>query len=114
MKDRIRFHLDENISQAIANGLRRRGIDVTTTTTTPEENLIGKLDEEQLAFAISQKRIIFTQDTDFLRLQQQGVSHYGIAYCQQKSKSIGEIVQSLVLIWQVLEVDEMMNHLEYL
>ena len=91
--------------------MRRRGIDVTTT---PEENLIGKLDEEQLAFAISQKRIIFTQDTDFLRLQQQGVSHYGIAYCQQKSKSIGEIVQSLVLIWQVLEVDEMMNHLEYL
>jgi hypothetical protein len=34
--------------------------------------------------------------------------------CQQKSKSIGEIVQGLVLIWQVLEVDEMMNHLEYL
>jgi hypothetical protein len=50
VKDRIRFHLDENISQAIANGLRRRGIDVTTT---PEESLIGKLDEEQLAFAIS-------------------------------------------------------------
>ncbi len=42
MKDRIKFHLDENISQAIANGLRRRGIDVTTT---PEQNLIGKLDE---------------------------------------------------------------------
>lgn len=79
MKDRIRFHLDENISQAIANGLRRRGIDVTTT---PEESLIGKSDEEQLAFAVSQKRVIFTQDTDFLRLHQQGVSHYGIVYCQ--------------------------------
>ena len=114
MKDRIRFHLDENISQAIANGLRRRGIDVTTT---PEESLIGKLDEAQLAFAVSQKRVIFTQDTDFLRLQQQGVSHYGIAYCQQRSKSIGEIMQSLVLIWhvlEVLEVHEMMDHLEYL
>lgn len=111
MKDRIRFHLDENISQAIANGLRRRGIDVTTT---PEENMIGKLDEEQLVFAISQKRVFFTQDTDFLRLQHQGISHYGIAYCQQKSKSIGEIVQGLVLIWQILEVDEMMDHLEYL
>jgi hypothetical protein len=111
MKDRIKFHLDENISLAIANGLRRRGIDVTTT---PEEILIGKLDEEQLAFAISQKRVIFTQDNDFLRLHQQSVYHYGIAYCHQKSKSIGEIVQGLVLIWQVLEVDEMINHLEYL
>ena len=27
----IRFHLDENCSHAIAAGLRRRGIDVTTT-----------------------------------------------------------------------------------
>jgi len=43
MKDRIRLHLDENISQAIANGLRRKGIDVTTT---PEKSLIGKLDEQ--------------------------------------------------------------------
>jgi Domain of unknown function (DUF5615) len=27
----IRFHLDEHINPAIANALRRRGIDVTTT-----------------------------------------------------------------------------------
>ena len=111
MKDRIRFHLDENISHAIANGLRRRGIDVTTT---PEEKLIGKSDEEQLAFAISEKRVIFTQDTDFLRLHQQDFSHYGIVYCQQRSKSIGELVLGLVLLWQVLEVSEMIDHLEYL
>jgi len=61
----IRFHLDENVSNSIADSLRRRGIDVTTT---PEEGLISALDEEQLAFAISQKRVIFTQDADFLRL----------------------------------------------
>ena len=111
MKDRIKFHLDENISQAIASGLRRRGIDVTTT---PEQNLIGKLDQEQLSFAASQKRIIFTQDTNFLRLQHQGFSHYGIAYCPQKSKFIGEIIQGLMLIWQVLEVEDMIDQLEYL
>ena len=28
----IRFHLDENVGNAIADGLRRRGIDVTTTS----------------------------------------------------------------------------------
>lgn len=39
MKNKIKFHLDENISQAIAHGLKRRGIDVTTT---PEQDLIGK------------------------------------------------------------------------
>ncbi|MEY3866658.1 MAG: hypothetical protein ACRCT1_06330 [Microcoleaceae cyanobacterium] len=41
MSERIRFHLDENVSNAIAEGLRRRGIDVTTT---PEERLIGVSD----------------------------------------------------------------------
>jgi len=41
--------LDENVNGAIADGLRRRGLDVTTT---PEEGLIGADDEEQLAFLI--------------------------------------------------------------
>jgi hypothetical protein len=31
MSGKIRFHLDENVSNVIADGLRRRGIDVTTT-----------------------------------------------------------------------------------
>lgn len=31
MLETIRFHMDENVNTAIADGLRRRGIDVTTT-----------------------------------------------------------------------------------
>lgn len=31
MSRTIRFHLDENCPRALADGLRRRGIDVTTT-----------------------------------------------------------------------------------
>ncbi|WP_256366914.1 hypothetical protein [Anabaena sp. UHCC 0253] len=34
----IKFHLDENVSNAIASGLRKRGINVTTT---PEQGLIA-------------------------------------------------------------------------
>ena len=59
MSGRIKFHLDENVSNAIAEGLRRRGIDVTTT---PEMSLIGASDEEQVAFAVREQRVIFTQD----------------------------------------------------
>jgi len=65
MAREIKFHLDENVSNAISNGLRARGIDVTTT---PEQGLIAETDEVQLEFARSQGRVIFTQDTDFLRL----------------------------------------------
>lgn len=61
----IRFHLDENVNLTIAQGLRRRGIDVTTT---PEAGLIAAIDEAQLAFVVSQGRVLFTQDIDFLRL----------------------------------------------
>jgi predicted nuclease of predicted toxin-antitoxin system len=92
MSDRIKFHLDENISNAIAKrglcpiaqGLRRRGIDVTTT---PEVGLISASDEEQISFAFREARVIFTQDDDFLKLHQAGISHFGITYCRQK-KSI--------------------------
>ncbi len=59
MSDRIKFHLDENVSNAIADGLRRRGIDVTTTA---EVNLISASDEEQIKFALTEERVIFTQD----------------------------------------------------
>ena len=61
----IRFHLNENCHRAIADGLRRRGIDVTTT---PEVGLLSATDEEQAAHGLRTGRIVITQDRDFLRL----------------------------------------------
>lgn len=107
----IRFHLDENVNLTIAQGLRQRGIDVITT---PEAELIAATDEVQLAFALSQERVLFTQDADFLRLHQTGISHAGIVFCAQGSRSIGEMIRGLVLIWQLLEPEEMLNRVEFL
>ena len=111
MAQTIRFHLDENVNNYVADGLRRRGIDVTTT---PEAGLIGASDEVQLAFASSQNRVIFTQDDDFMRLHHERVNHTGIAYCIQGRRSIGEIIGGLSLIWEVLEPEEMVGRVEYL
>lgn len=77
MTEKIKFHLDENVRNAVAQGLKRREIDVTTT---PEQSLIGVSDEVQLEFARSQNRVIFTQDTDFLRINQTNSDHCGIVY----------------------------------
>jgi predicted nuclease of predicted toxin-antitoxin system len=107
----IRFHLDENCDRAIAEGLRRRGIDVSTT---PEVGLLSATDEEQIAFAVLQNRVLFTQDRDFLRLHGAATAHPGIAYCGKDTKSIGAIIQGLVLIWEVLEPEEMANRVEFL
>jgi predicted nuclease of predicted toxin-antitoxin system len=107
----IRFHLDEHIDPAIANGLRRRGIDVTTTA---DMGLQGTRDEEHLAFARAERRIIVTHDDDYLRLHQRGIPNAGIAYCRQQTRSIGEMLRALVLIWAVLTPEEMENHVEFL
>jgi hypothetical protein len=107
----IQFHLDENVSSAIGRGLRQRRIDVTTT---PEIGFLSVSDEGQLKFASSQGRVIFTQDSDFLRLHNSGFKHAGIAYCIKGSRSIGEVVRGLTLIWELLEPEEMYGHVEFI
>jgi predicted nuclease of predicted toxin-antitoxin system len=107
----IRFHLDENCASAIATGLRRQGIDVTTSR---EVGLLGAPDEEQIAYASPLGRVIFTQDGDFVGIHGSGVPHSGIAYCPKNSRTIGEIVESLILIWEVYEAEELVNQLEFI
>jgi hypothetical protein len=107
----IRFHLDENCDPAIAAGLRRHGIDVTTSL---DAGLLHAPDERHAAFALAQERVVFTQDQDFLRLHAAGVPHAGIAYCRQRSRTIGEIIDGLLLIWQVYEPEEMSSRVEFL
>ncbi len=107
----IRFHLDENCHPAIAGGLRRRGVDVTTT---PDVGLVHASDDQQIAYALPLKRVIFTQDRDFLRLHAAGVPHPGIAYCDKDTKSIGAIITMLIVIWEVYEPEEMANRVEFI
>jgi hypothetical protein len=107
----IRFHLDENRHRAIAEGLRRRGVDVTTT---PQVGLLAATDERQIAYGLTEGRTNFTQDRDFLRLDAAGVPHAGIDFCEKDTRSIGQIIQGLVLIWEVLEPSDMVNHVEFL
>lgn len=57
MSERIRFHLDENVDPVVALGLRRYGVDVTTTN---EAGLRAQSDETQLAFIQETDRVLFT------------------------------------------------------
>jgi hypothetical protein len=41
--EKIRFHCDEQVERAMAEALKRRGIDVRTT---PQARLLGDIDEE--------------------------------------------------------------------
>jgi hypothetical protein len=107
----IRFHLDEHCATALAEALRRRGIDVTTAAAA---GLLHAPDADHLAFAHAQGRVLFTQDADFLRLHAAGTDHSGIAYCHQQSMTLGQIIQGLVLLWDIYEPEEMRKRLEWL
>jgi len=111
MAERIRYHLDEHIPRAVADGLKRRGIDVTL----PWDVGLGEgSDLAHIDYATSTGRVMVTQDTDFLRHHREGVHHAGIVYCQQGSRSVGEMLRSLVLIFEVLSPEEMHNHVEFI
>ena len=59
MPPALKFHLDEHVSPAIAVGLRRRGIDVTTTR---QVGLQGADDADQIAYATSQPKVFAAGD----------------------------------------------------
>ena len=107
---KIRYYTDEHVAKAVIRGLRQRGVDVLTT---PEAGKLHASDEEHLEFASAEQRVMFTQDDDFLKLVALGDSHAGIVYAPQHT-AIGTIIQGLMLIYQVLEAEEMAGNIEYL
>ena len=96
---------------AVAEGLRRRGVDVMTTI---ETSLEGASDDEQLAHATASGRVFVTRDSHFLVLHSQGVSHAGIAFWHSKRRNVGQRVLDLTLLWRVVAAEEMQGRVEFL
>ena len=59
----IAFYMDENVHRGITNGLRIRDVDVLTVQ---EDGRTGFRDPVILDRATELKRVLFTQDDDFL------------------------------------------------
>ncbi len=105
------FHLDEHIPAAVAEGLRRRGIDVTTTV---EAGLAGATDLAHVEFARRAGRVILTGDPDFLALAGSGVEHVGMVYCHQNTRTIGQMIDFLILVDACISPEDMRNHIEFM
>jgi predicted nuclease of predicted toxin-antitoxin system len=58
--------------------------------------------------------VIVTHDSDFLRLAARYPDHPGVAYCHLLDRSIGEIVRSLILIFEILDSKDLVGRVEYL
>lgn len=85
----ITIQADEHIKKGISDGIKRRGVELHTVE---EEEIKGKSDEDLLRFAKERDRVILTNDSDFLEME----DHPGILYITTQYASIGEIVQEVV------------------
>lgn len=112
---KITIYTNESVDVAIAEGLKRRGVDASSARDTGR---LGLTDEEQLVHAGNKKAAVFTHDTDFLKIAarwiEEGRTHHGIIYCHQKRYSIGECVRKLRMLTAVLTSEDMINHIEFL
>lgn len=107
--------MDEHVPKAITVGLRQRSVDVLTAQ---EDNRTGVSDLILLDRAKELKRIIFSQDDDFLaeahRRQVEGINFAGVIYVHQRNISIGDCVRDLELIAKVSEPEDFADRVQYL
>jgi len=103
--------MDEHVPEVVSLGLRRRGIDVTTTV---EAGLRGTSDEEQLSFALRESRVMVSHDPDMLRLASHGAQHAGIAYCHGQKYKVGQLVLKLLALANRIGSDSMNGRIEFL
>jgi predicted nuclease of predicted toxin-antitoxin system len=108
---KIQFYLDENVDGDVARGLHTRSIDALTTA---EAGNRGMSDEEHLAYALRENRVIITQDSDFLVLHHRQIEHAGIVYYKPQTRSVKQLLRSLLLIYELFSPDDMRNHVEFL
>lgn len=115
MTDTIPLYLDEDAQRtSLVRALRARKVDVLTAN---EAGQVGVSDDEQLAFAAAQERVIFTFNRgDFLQLHtaylQQNRIHSGIVVSNQLE--IGVIIRRLQKLLDSRSAEGMRNWLEFL
>jgi hypothetical protein len=111
MTERLRYYLDEHMRPSIAEQLRARGVDTLTTTEAGRAHQ-GLSDDDQLAFATADQRVLVAEDSDFARLAATGQPHAGIVYFPIQL-SIGACIAYLELLALMTRPDEMHNQLLY-
>lgn len=107
-----RLHFDEDADLRLARALRQRGYDVSTT---PEAGLRGRSDEEQLAYAASQGRVLITHNiTHFPGIYdewwEQGREHAGIVVII-RGLSVGEMLRKMEALLNHYDAEKLRNML---
>lgn len=86
----MRLYSDENFPLEIVRQLRQIKYDVLTSYEAGQANQ-GIPDDEVLAFATQEKRVLVTLNRDdFIALHRTGISHTGIIICKDDRDYLGQ------------------------
>lgn len=106
------LYLDEDsLARLLVRGLRAQGIDVLTTS---EAGRRGNADEDQLAFAASQGRVLCTANVaDFTRLHTQwmetGKHHAGMILVHQRRIPLSAQLNAFIRLVKARSVEEVQD-----
>lgn len=113
----LSLYLDEDsMDQSLLASLRARNVDVITAA---DVKMLGVSDAQQLDFATSQKRVLFTfnrGDFYFLHTQYltQGKIHSGIILAHQQRYSIGVQLRQILEVLLTKTAEQMQNNVVFL
>jgi hypothetical protein len=110
----IHLYFDEDVSVGIVENLRTRGFDVLSVR---DAGARGKSDDDQMLYAVSQRRAIVTHNrVDFekqhAKLLENGMNHYGVIVAKRRKDA--EVVTKLLALLDSVTAEEMKNQLRYI
>lgn len=109
----LSVYADECVDARIVDALRRGGVDVATAA---DGGLLGASDSVHVEKATAFGRVIISADQDFLCLASElmaaGTPFPGLVFITPRAP-IGEAVRGILLVVEVLEPADMVNHVEW-
>jgi hypothetical protein len=111
----IGLYMDENVQDAITEGLRLRGVDVLSVR---EDGYGGRDDSAVFQRAHSLGRVLFSRDSDMIveaiRCQESNTEFTGLIYARQNVLSVGQCIADLEYLALAGEDSDFANQIRYL
>ena len=109
------LYMDHCADGAVVAGLRRLGVDLITAEEDGREETADPL---VLDRATELKRIVFTEDKDFLRearrRQNLGIHFYGVIFVRQNRVPIGRCIEDIHIIVEAGDIEHINDNVIYL
>jgi len=110
----IRFLAEASLHHAIVTACLRRepAIDILSAN---EANLAGIPDEEVLALAVAEGRVLITPDfrtmpLHFVNRLSSGLPSAGVFLVKQQTP-VADVIEALILVWSASEAEEWKNRI---